>query len=161
MVPRFEVLQKKRLIGKSLLMSYNKNTTPDLWRSFMMNRKMISNTIGTDLYSIQFYPPILDWSRFSPSIIFEKWAAIEVEDSADVPDGFKELLLYGGLYAVFVYKGGPEGAEEAFNTIFSVWLPTSDYIIDDRPHFEVIGSKYINGSPDSEEEIWIPIREKI
>ncbi|HQF27732.1 MAG TPA: GyrI-like domain-containing protein [Bacteroidia bacterium] len=160
MVPRFEVLQKKRLIGKSMLMSYNQNTTPDLWRSFMMNRKQIANTIGTDLYSIQFYPPILDWSRFSPAIIFEKWAAIEVEASAAIPEGFREVFLQKGLYAVFHYKGGPEEGEKVFKAIFGDWLPSSDYTIDDRPHFEVLGSKYVNHSPDSEEEIWIPVKLK-
>jgi len=32
--------------------------------------------------------------------------------------------------------------------------------LDDRPHFEVLGDKYKNADPDSEEEIWIPIRTK-
>lgn len=27
--------------------------------------------------------------------------------------------------------------------------------VDDRPHFEVLGGKYQNNSPNSEEEIWI------
>jgi AraC family transcriptional regulator len=32
---------------------------------------------------------------------------------------------------------------------------------DDRPHFEILGDKYKNDHPDSEEEIWILCREKI
>jgi AraC family transcriptional regulator len=34
------------------------------------------------------------------------------------------------------------------------------YFLDDRPHFEILGDKYKNGDPDSEEEIWIPIKQK-
>ena len=38
--------------------------------------------------------------------------------------------------------------------------PNSDYKPDDRPHFELLGAKYKNDDPDSEEEIWIPIKRK-
>jgi hypothetical protein len=30
--------------------------------------------------------------------------------------------------------------------------------LDDRPHFEVLGSKYRNNDPESEEETWIPTK---
>jgi len=46
------------------------------------------------------------------------------------------------------------------NYIMSQWLPNSKYILDHRPHFELLGAKYKNNSPDSEEEVWIPIKEK-
>jgi predicted transcriptional regulator YdeE len=37
---------------------------------------------------------------------------------------------------------------------------TTEKKIDNRPHFEVLGDKYKNNDPSSEEEIWIPIRKK-
>jgi AraC family transcriptional regulator len=39
-------------------------------------------------------------------------------------------------------------------------LPNSAYALDDRAHFEVLGEKYKNNDPSSEEEIWIPIKVK-
>jgi AraC family transcriptional regulator len=40
-------------------------------------------------------------------------------------------------------------------------LPLSkEYELDDRPHFEILGDKYKNNDPNSEEEIWIPIKLK-
>ena len=45
-----------------------------------------------------------------------------------------------------------------FSNINGTWIAKSDYNLDDRPHFEVLGEKYINA--DSEEEIWIPIKKK-
>jgi AraC family transcriptional regulator len=42
--------------------------------------------------------------------------------------------------------------------IFNTWLPKSGYQLDRRPHFEILGEKYKNNNPDSEEEIWIPIQ---
>lgn len=32
------------------------------------------------------------------------------------------------------------------------------YEIDFRPHFEILGEKYKNNDPGSEEEVWIPVR---
>jgi AraC family transcriptional regulator len=36
----------------------------------------------------------------------------------------------------------------------------SAYDLDNRPHFEILGEKYKNESPDSEEELWIPVKLK-
>ena len=88
---------------------------------------------------------------------FEKWAAVEVSDFSNVPDGMKTFLLKGGLYAIFVHKGSSTD-NSTFDFIYSTWLPNSDYILDNRPHFEILGKKYRNNDPSSEEEIWIPVR---
>jgi AraC family transcriptional regulator len=68
--------------------------------------------------------------------------------------------LPGGLYAVFLYRGDARSASVFFQYIFGTWLPNSGYEPDDRPHFEVLGEKYKNNDPDSEEQIWIPIKYK-
>ncbi len=60
------------------------------------------------------------------------------------------------LYAVFQYKGS-NTTNKIFEYIYGTWIPSSGYLLDDRPHFEVLGEKYKNGSMYSEEEIWIPV----
>ncbi|MFZ1515671.1 MAG: GyrI-like domain-containing protein, partial [Saprospiraceae bacterium] len=65
----------------------------------------------------------------------------------------------GGLYAVFYYKGLSTDTA-IFEYIFNTWLPNSEYGLDDRPHFEILGERYKNNDADSEEEIWIPIKNK-
>ncbi|MCB0855813.1 MAG: GyrI-like domain-containing protein, partial [Bacteroidetes bacterium] len=47
-----------------------------------------------------------------------------------------------------------------FQYIFFECLPKSDYLLDNRPHFEVLGEKAKLNDPNSEEEIWVPIRLK-
>jgi AraC family transcriptional regulator len=69
------------------------------------------------------------------------------------------FVLSGGEYAVFDYKGSSNDSS-IFQYIFMNWLPNSGYNLDNRPHFEVLGEKYKNNDPTSEEEIWIPIRNK-
>ena len=159
MEPRFETIKEKKLLGKRMIMTFSDNKTGDLWRSFMPQRKEILNKIGSELYSVQMYAPKF-FDNFNPDTEFEKWATVEVNDFNTVPDGMETLTLQGGLYVVFQYRGAASTAAETFRYILGTWLPDSDYTLDTRPHFEMLGEKYKNESPDSEEELWIPIKPK-
>ena len=138
-------------------MSFADNKTASLWSSFMPRRKEIKNNIGTELYSVQVYAPLF-FDQFDPKAEFAKWATVEVTDYDKVPNGMEPFILPGGLYAVFLYHGSSGAAAGVFQYIFSIRLPQSGYILDNRPHFEILGEKYKNDDPDSEEEIWIPVK---
>ncbi|MBU2996074.1 GyrI-like domain-containing protein [Cellulophaga baltica] len=155
MEPEIEILLSKKLVGKSIEMSFVENKTHELWKSFMPLKKLIKNTVGTDLYSIQKYPV-----NFNPQMNFTKWATIEVADFDNVPDNLEKYTLVGGLYAVFIHKGLASDFQKTFQYIFNEWLPNSEYKIDDREHFEVLGAKYSTDDPNSEEEVWIPVQLK-
>jgi AraC family transcriptional regulator len=157
MQPRIETLSEKKLIGKCMRMSLLNNTTSELWKGFMQRRKEVNHTIGNNLYSIQTYDPLY-FTNFNRATEFEKWAAIEVTDFNAVPNEMETFILPAGLYVVFLYKGTAANASATFQYIFGTWLPASAYLLDDRPHFEVLGEKYKNDDADSEEEIWIPVK---
>lgn len=123
----------------------------------MPRRKEIGNAIGTDLYSAQQYPEGF-FAHFNPMAEFDKWAAVEVSDFDTIPNGMEALVIPGGLYAVFIHIGGPATAETTFTYIMRDWLPKSGYQLDTRAHFEILGNKYKNDDPNSEEEVWIPIK---
>jgi AraC family transcriptional regulator len=158
MEPRFENLTEKRLVGIRMTMTLVGNKTGELWRNFMSRRKEITNNRTNDLISMQVYKPTY-FSDFNPTNEFEKWATIEVTDFDRIPDNMKTFILTAGLYAVFHYKGSSMD-NSIFQYIFGTWIPNSNYLLDDRPHFEVLGEKYKNADPNSEEELWIPIRLK-
>lgn len=158
MEPSFKKISAKKLVGKRISTSLTNNKTGELWKSFMPARKNIGNNTGTVLYSLQVYPPSY-FLAFNPAAVFEKWAAIEVSSFEQVPVGMEGFELAEGLYAVFVHKGSCTDAS-TFQYIFSQWLPHADHVLDDRPHFELLGEKYKNGDPSSEEEIWIPVKAK-
>lgn len=154
MQPEIKILSEKKLIGKRLKMSFAENHTPELWRSFMPRRNEITNKLNNDLISMQIYE-----SGFLPNAIFEKWATVEVSNFDIIPDEMEAFTLQAGLYAVFFYKGLSTD-NSIFQYIFGDWLPSSEYELDNRPHFEILGEKYKNNDPSSEEEIWIPIKSK-
>ncbi len=136
-------------------MSIIDNKTGILWGSFGPRIKDISNRKNQLRYSLQVYPSDY-YASFSPARTFTKWASVEIESSSSV-EGLETFKLEEGKYAVFSYKGMP-GDPGIFHYIYGPWIQNSSFELDDRPHFEVLGENYKPGSPESEEEIWIPIK---
>ena len=159
MISRIETINEKKLVGKRMTMCYADYRIGELWGSFMPRRKEITNTLTNDLISLVVYAPN-HFINFKPTNEFERWATVEVENFNKVPDEMETYNLSSGLYAVFNYKGMSSGAPAFFHYIYTEWVPNSNYILDDRAHFEVLGEKYKNNDPSSEEEIWIPIKAK-
>lgn len=154
MEARIEQFGGKKMIGQRLVMSLSQNRTHELWQGFMPRRAEIQ-ALGTALYSVEIYDKHY-FEKFDPTNRFEKWAVREVSDFTVVPDGMEPLTIAPGKYAVFDYKGSSLDFR-IFEYIYGTWLPNSAYLLDDRPHFQVLGEKYKNADPNSEEEIWVPI----
>jgi AraC family transcriptional regulator len=159
MTPRIETLNEKKLVGKRLTMSFAKYKIGELWQAFMPRRKEITNNLTGDLISMVIYKPH-HFTDFKPENEFERWAAVEVSDFDHVPAEVETFVLPGGQYAVFLHKGDTKEFTITFQYILATWLPHSDYVLDNRPHFELLGEKYKNNDPTSEEELWIPVRPK-
>lgn len=141
-------------------MSLVDNKTYELWHGFMSQKNTIKNTVGTDFYSVQLYDKLGYFESFDPQSELTKFAGIEVTDFENIPNGFGNMTIEEGLYAVFVHKEPASKFPGTIKYIFSQWLPNSEYLLDQRAHFELLGEKYKNSLPDSEEEVWIPIKTK-
>jgi AraC family transcriptional regulator len=100
------------------------------------------------------------WEQFNPHTTFDKWVGVPVSQIDGVPIDRDVMTISAGLYAVFTFVGNEQMAPVFFEEIYSIWLPNSIYDLDDRPHFEVLGSKYKRHDPISEETVWIPIKLK-
>ena len=159
MTTEIKTIPERRLAGKRLTMSFANYCIGKLWKSFMEKRNEITNKLTNDLISLTVYQPT-HFENFKPTNEFEKWATVEVSGFENLPDNLEAFVLPGGLYAVFHYKGLSSN-HSIFQYILETWLPDSGYELDQRPHFEILGKRYQNNSPDSEEEIWIPIKERL
>jgi len=157
MNPQIKTFPTTKFIGVHLSFSYADYRAFELWSRFMPRRNEIQNTIGTALYNIQVNPENFD---FNPNTPFVKWAVMAVSAVEFVPNGMEVLKIPEGLYAVFHYQGDQSNTTTFFNQIYTVWLPNSDYELDSRPQFEILGGKYKNNDPTSQEEIWVPIKSK-
>ncbi len=141
-----------------LRMSIVTDRTPELFRSFMPHRKAIPYQATDDIICMQVYT---DFKAFTPDTPYEKWAAVEVSDWNGPIEGMSTYTLPGGIYAVFNYRGRAADFASFFQYIFAEWLPQSGYEVDERPHFDLLGEKYKNNDPASEEEIWVPVRHRV
>lgn len=158
LTPRIEFLKEKKLIGCNRQMSISNDGTFELWQSFMKRRNEVKNESNSNFYSMQVYDKALDFKNFTPQTEFEKWAAVEVLDFSTIPTGMNPHTISGGKYAVFQYKGKASDFHSTAQYIFGEWLPNSKYTLDSREHFEVMKENYNPNDPNSEEEIWIPIK---
>lgn len=158
--PEIKTIDAKKLVGQKAQMSVINDKTGELWRSFMPRRGEIHRVANNFLYSVQVFDSENYFSQFSPGAEFDKWASVEVFGFADIPAGMEVLEIPEGNYAVFNYKGPASAALPFFQYIFQEWFPKSEYAVDNRPHFALMGEKYRGNNPDSEEEIWVPVRKK-
>ncbi|MCH4823221.1 GyrI-like domain-containing protein [Gramella lutea] len=157
--PEIIEVDDKMLVGISMHTSLADDKTELIWKRFMKNKNDIENKKSNDLYSVQVYDEGFISGHFNSQSIFEKWAAVEVEDYSGLTEGMKGLKLPGGLYAVFIHEGTSKEFYSTAKFIFEEWIPSSEYELDNRPHFEVLGKEY--KGPDnakSMEKIWIPIK---
>jgi AraC family transcriptional regulator len=143
------------LCGASEAMSLQTFTPWTLWPKVMPQLSRVSNRKNKDLISLRAFEGI---PVFGPTADpnFTYWGGAEVTGPKD---GLEHLEIPAGTYAVFHYKGLSNDSS-IWRFIYSQWLPNSEWELDDRPHFERLGSKYKNDDPTSEEDIYIPIRPK-
>jgi AraC family transcriptional regulator len=158
MTPKIVNIAPKKLIGFSIETSLLDNKTQTIWQLFMPRLKEIKNAVSADLFSLQNYPENY-FTNFTPETLFTKWAAIEINDFENIPEGFEKLMIPEGKYAVFLHKGNTEMFTQTAQYIYAEWLPNSGFQLDNKPHFEVLGDYYLgHENPESEEEVWVPIK---
>lgn len=154
---RIETIASKTLYGISMEMSFAENKTAILWRSFMQMREEFQEPINLDLVSLQVYPEHF-FKEFNPQKTFRKYALVELEEVQHLPENAEKFELSAGRYLVIDFKGDGARFQEMFLYVLNTLLPTLGYKMDNRPHFEILGEKYKNMDPQSEEEVWIPIQ---
>ncbi|SDR76410.1 GyrI-like domain-containing protein [Gramella sp. MAR_2010_147] len=159
--PEIKIIKPKKLVGICITTSLADDKTSLLWNRFMRLKGAIERKKGENLYSVQEYGEKFMKGEFDTQSEFNKWAASEVLHFENIPKGLEKLEIPAGKYAVFTHKGTAREFAESSNYIFNEWLPASEYLLEDRPHFEVLGEAYKGPeNPESEEDIWIPVRPK-
>ncbi len=158
MTPQIVFIKELKIIGISHKLSLTNDTTFQLWRTFMPRRNEIKNKVNGDLISIRYYNPPFSISNFSPNNEFIKVAGVVVNSNEALPQGMETFSIPAGKYAKFNYKGLPQNGGDFFKNIFTNWLPMSGLQIDHRPHFDIMGEKYKYNHPESEEELWFPVK---
>ena len=158
--PSIQIFPTTKLIGQKITTSFAQDQTLELWRNFAPRKKEIKNKVNSDSYAVKIYPNTTFFQQFDPTRTFEKWAAVPVTNFDNITDCLDKLIIPVGIYAIFTYRGKPSDAMDTFRYMYGEWLPSSQYEMDNRPYFALMGDRYKGEHPDSEEEFWVPIRPK-
>ena len=151
--PKIVDLKAKYSVGLKKTTSMDPEQIKSLWQEFMPQLHRIEGRKSQELIALQ------DFSNSdpnNPTDLFDMWALTEVKEENAFPDSMTQFNIPEGLYAVFLLKG--TDVQGLMTFIMKDWLPHSEYKLDtNRPHFQIMGKKYKNNHPDSEEDFYIPI----
>lgn len=158
MEPTIKIIPSKTLVGRRTITTVATEDPAALWRPFKMNLKHIDNALVDTFYSIQTFENVEDMSAFTHETEFEKWAAVEVSEVGNVPEGLEVFRLPEGQYAVFTHKGLAADFDKTIHHIFYEWLPNSEFELDNRPHLTIMPNDHRPDDPNAEELVCVPVR---
>jgi AraC family transcriptional regulator len=154
--PHITTLQSTTIVGKHITTTLAENRTRELWQSFRKREKEVQSRSNDWLYSVQTYDE--SQGQFTPNSPYDHWAGVEVSNPSSIPAKMEHITVPEGLYAVFIHRGTIKTFAQTMQAIYSQWIPQSDYLLDNRPHLQVMKEKYFGPlDPRSEEEVWLPI----
>jgi len=132
------------------------NAVLKLWQEFGPRRQEIGHREGDASYSVMRH---LGFGPLKETSKVERWAAVQVRHFSKIPKGLTAFDMPGGTYAKFYHRGPAKDFPKTVAEFHSDWLPTSDFELDDRPHFEIMPADYAGpDNPEAVEEVYIPIK---
>lgn len=148
-----------KIVGLLERINMPNNTIPQLWDKFMKRMSEIKNIKGNGSYGIA-----ENMSESSDGVSFDEIVGVEVSSFEDIPEGMVAKVIKPQKYAVFTHKGELFGADgssklhKSYDYVYSKLIPASGYETDCEFNFEYYDERFILGSPESEMDIYIPVK---
>lgn len=158
MEPKFVQKEDFILVGSRKHTKNGWHVIGESWeelKSYMnkLNRTNSNVMFGFEDYSEDFTPDPLS---------FYYMAAVEVNDTLDVPEGLFVKKIPKSLYAVFTVNGNNANGEigKAFRYIYDTWLPNSQYYLSDElcADFEYYDERWDCQSANAQIDLYIPVK---
>jgi AraC family transcriptional regulator len=149
MEPVFKTFPTFNVVG--LMDRYTPETNvniPKLWQAFLPVIDTIPGRVGEHSFGV-----CVPTDR--PE--FDYYAAVEVQNLDQVPDGMHGCHIEAAEYAVFTHMGSLDNLRDTVGYIWGTWLPTSSWVTQMKPDFEFYTERFNPESPDSELDIYIPV----
>lgn len=87
-------------------------------------------------------------------------ACVEVMNADIIPEGTVKDLIPSGTYAVFTHVGPTENLDQTFSYAYTEGLAKENLVPVGDFDVEVYDNRFNEGTPDSELDIYIPVRRK-
>ena len=158
LTPRFEERDAFLLVGYRGHTRDGYGVIGDAWYNLKNSMARIQRKNPNTMYGFEDY-----MEEFSQDPLqFYYMAAVETEPDSEVPEGMVAKKIPKALYAVFTVNGNNGNGEigKAFQYIYQVWLPQSEYCLDENflADFEYYDERWDCQSGAAQMELYIPVR---
>jgi AraC family transcriptional regulator len=138
------------VVGLKVRGKNENNEIPQLWQAFGPRVREIQNIVDDRVaYGISVN---MDESTGE----FDYVAGFEVSASEEIPEGMVRFEVPGGKYAVSATTLPKIG--ETFHNAYHTWLPESGYQAAGGPELEVYDERFDSEDPNSEFDLYIPVK---
>ena len=124
---------------------------PLLWDEFVPRMEEIQHKVSGLAYGV------IQQTKEKTDLL-EYYAAVEVSDINDLPEGMVSVEIPVSTYAKFTHKGNVASINNTVNYVYSSWLMQSDKRHTYGADLEIYGEEYIPDSDDSVVYYSIPIK---
>lgn len=124
---------------------------PLLWDEFVPRMEEIQHKVSGLAYGV------IQQTKEKTDLL-EYYAAVEVSDINDLPEGMVSVEIPTSTYAKFTHKGNVASINNTVNYVYSSWLMQSDKRHTYGADLEIYGEEYIPDSDDSVVYYSIPIK---
>ncbi|MCH5323723.1 MAG: AraC family transcriptional regulator [Eubacterium sp.] len=156
--PRFEERDKFIIAGYRKHTKDGFNVIGESWYELKSNMKSIERKNEHTMYGFEDYSE--DFS--AEPLAFYYMAGVEVDKDTDIPEGMHRKVVPKAKYAVFTVNGNNANGEigKAFHYIYFVWLPNSEYCIDENAlsDFEYYDERWDCQLGTAQMDIYVPVR---
>ena len=157
LIPRFVERSAFVLAGLRKHTSEGWQVIGESWSALKANWDKLDR-VNSFMYGLEDYSE----DFISEPMQFYYMAAAEVRDVNSLPDGFSARQIPASTYAVFTVNGNNSNNEigRAFRYIYDVWLPNSEYCINDEitADFEFYDERWDCKDGNSQVDLYIPIK---
>ena len=122
---------------------------PALWQQLGPHLGHIPGQIGRAAYGVV--------HNCDDEGAFDYLCGVEVSETATIPPEWTRLTIPQQHYAVFHHGDHVSTIRRTCNTIWSKWLPESDFVGSDAPFFELYGEQFDGRTGLGGLEIWVPV----
>ncbi|WP_161785195.1 GyrI-like domain-containing protein [Brevibacillus borstelensis] len=141
-------------VGRADAATLASNRVPALWEEFLRRVNEIHDRTSPNIS--------MGISEFSQNHLDEEFvcmACVPVNRFASIPEGMVCKTIPTMQYVVVTHKGKLPTLGNAFDYIYTTWLPNSGYDLVEADDFEVYGERFLGPeNEDSEVDIYIPIK---
>ncbi len=149
--PRFEDAPEMVIAGLNSSYTFaERGQIPAQWARLAPHLGNVPGQKGTAAYGVC-------WN-YKPGCGFDYLSGVEVNDAVKLPEGFAQVRLPAGRYAVFTHRAHVSTIDATIDAIWSKWLPHSGRQAADSPSFERYSESFDPQTGMGGVEIWVPLQ---